>query len=34
MSPNIQKRSSSFVLQDFYFHSNEYLRKNIQKYAG
>ena len=33
-SSNIQKRSSSFVVQDFYFYSNEYLRKNIHKYAN
>ena len=33
-SSNIQKRSSSFVVQDFYFYLNEFLRKNIHKYAN
>ena len=34
ISSNIQKRSSSFVAEDFYFYLNEYLRKNIHKYAN
>ena len=28
ISSSIRKRFSSFVVQDFYFHSNEYLPKN------
>ena len=30
----IQERSSSSVVQGFYFYSNEYLRKNKQKYTN
>ena len=34
ISSIIQKRSSSFVVQDFDFYSNEYLCKNIHNYTN
>ena len=34
ISSIIQKQSSSFVVQDFHFYSNEYLCKNIHSYAN
>ena len=32
--PILKKLSSSFVVQDFNFYSNEYLHKNIHKYPS